>query len=277
MDVAEEPRPEHQPPEPDEPAPDQPAQVQPAPDRPERPELDISRVERDNGPMRVLRKVTSPRGEGFEVVIQRSALEAIHAHGREDTTVEICGVLVGNLHHDRQGPYLLIDAHVPGEKATSRGTQVTFTAETWEGIQKEMEKHPDQKIVGWYHTHPGFGVFLSGMDLFIQDNFFNLPWQVAWVYDPIAETDGAFVWRAGKSEKADFLIEENAGERGHDFRKTLNPDGSLTSAELRRLRGASLRRVVRAVIVFMIFFLVAWFGLRWLTDHGYKVRWPIER
>ena len=46
-------------------------------------------------------------------------------------------------------------------------------------------EHSEERIVGWYHTHPGFGIFLSGMDLFIQDHFFNLPWQVAFVYDPL--------------------------------------------------------------------------------------------
>jgi len=47
------------------------------------------------------------------------------------------------------------------------------------------------------------------MDLFIQDNFFNLPWQVALVYDPIGEKEGLFVWRKGKSEKEGYLIEED--------------------------------------------------------------------
>ena len=47
------------------------------------------------------------------------------------------------------------------------------------------------------------------MDLFIQDNFFNLPWQVAFVYDPIAGDDGSFVWRAGKSEREPFVVDES--------------------------------------------------------------------
>ena len=32
-------------------------------------------------------------------------------------------------------------------------------------------EHPGLKIVGWYHTHPGFGVEFSEMDLFIQRIF----------------------------------------------------------------------------------------------------------
>jgi len=33
----------------------------------------------------------------------------------------------------------------------------------------------DKKIVGWYHSHPGFGIFLSEYDLFIHRNFFTAP------------------------------------------------------------------------------------------------------
>ena len=51
---------------------------------------------------------------------------------------------------------------------------------------------PERIIVGWYHTHPGFGIFLSNMDAFIHENFFSFPWEPAYVFDPQAETDGFF-------------------------------------------------------------------------------------
>ena len=47
------------------------------------------------------------------------------------------------------------------------------------------------------HILPGddWGVFLSGMDMFIQNNFFNIPYQVALVVDPRADTLGFFQWK----------------------------------------------------------------------------------
>ena len=110
-------------------------------------------------------------------------------------------------------PYLYINHSIRGDSAENRATQVTFKSETWTHIQSVMERdHADERIVGWYHTHPGFGIFLSGMDLFIQDNFFNLPWQVAFVYDPSSGEEGAFIWRAGASEREPFLIQEDTIE-----------------------------------------------------------------
>lgn len=236
--------------------------------------LDISRVPADAGTLRLLRKISGPREPGFAVVIQRGALDAVHAHGQSDMGVEICGVLVGELHHDRISQYLLISAQIPGEKAASKQTQVTFTAETWNAIQAEMEKnHAGKQIVGWYHTHPGFGVFLSGMDLFIQDNFFNLPHQVAWVYDPVAGIDGAFVWRNGQSEKTDFLVEEDQGERTHDFRAKL-PESQRPSVAAER--AARRNRIVVTAFVFIGSLIATWYTMNWLKQHGFHIRLPIE-
>jgi hypothetical protein len=48
------------------------------------------------------------------------------------------------------------------------------------------------------------------MDLFIQENFFPEPWQVALVYDPKAGEEGLFLWKGGKPEPTVFVIEEDA-------------------------------------------------------------------
>jgi hypothetical protein len=54
------------------------------------------------------------------------------------------------------------------------------------------------QIVGWYHSHPTYGIFLSDRDRFIHEHFFSGPGQVAHVVDPVLEIEGVFVWRNGK-------------------------------------------------------------------------------
>jgi len=160
-------------------------------------------------PMRPLPGVKGTRLPQYQAVVRRIVLDAIHGHGKSITAVEVCGVLVGNVYQDQHGPYLYISGAIRGDRASGLAAQVTFTAETWSEIQAVMDRdHPDERIVGWYHTHPGFGIFLSGMDLFIQDHFFNLPWQVAFVYDPIGGDEGMFFWREGKADRQPILIEE---------------------------------------------------------------------
>jgi hypothetical protein len=74
--------------------------------------------------------------------------------------------------------------------------------------------YPDERIVGWYHSHPGFGVFLSDHDTFIHKNFFSAPQQVAWVYDPHSDEEGCFGWRGERIERlANFgFVDGRGGE-----------------------------------------------------------------
>ena len=50
-------------------------------------------------------------------------------------------------------------------------------------------------VVGWYHSHPGFGCWLSGVDINTQQSFEALSDRaVAVVVDPIQSVKGKF-WR----------------------------------------------------------------------------------
>ena len=132
------------------------------------------------------------------VVMEAEVARKIRQHSRTSMKAEVCGVLIGCADDERT----LIEACIAGINAAQGGAHVTFTQDTWEHIYKiKDEQFPDKKIVGWYHSHPGFGVFLSEHDLFIQENFFSSPQQVAWVYDPHTDEEGCFGWVAGKTEK----------------------------------------------------------------------------
>ena len=138
----------------------------------------------------------------FRISISESAYKAIIKHAKEDQKIEICGILIGEVFKDPNGPYLEISNIIKGEHADNQAGQVMFTHETWEYINSVKDgQFSDKLIVGWYHTHPRFGIFLSDQDVFIHKNFFDKPWQVAFVFDPIQEEEGFFIWRNGIPEK----------------------------------------------------------------------------
>ncbi len=136
----------------------------------------------------------------------------IRQHGRSSMKAEVCGVLIGR----EEGNTTLVDACIAGANAAQGGAHVTFTQDTWEHIYAvKDEKYPEERIVGWYHSHPGFGVFLSDHDEFIQQNFFSSPRQIAWVYDPHSDEEGCFGWddkRIAKLDDVKLLFELPLGE-----------------------------------------------------------------
>ena len=150
-----------------------------------------------------------PGGGGYRVAIAAPAHEAIWKHASQSVEdaaaasrviVEVGGILVGNVYRDDDGPYLEITAAVAGEHTDNQGTQMTFTPETWAQVTGVKDRlYPKDKIVGWYHTHPDFGIFLSDMDKFTHRQFFSPPWTTAFVVDPVRKTEGFFVWSGGET------------------------------------------------------------------------------
>ena len=104
------------------------------------------------------------------------------------------GVLVGTADPVLGLVVVLGSEPLPPDAQTSRS--VEFTPASWAHmIDVVIERHPGQRIVGWYHAHAGSGVFLSGHDLLIHTTFFSQPWQVAYVVDPTRDERGLFAWR----------------------------------------------------------------------------------
>jgi proteasome lid subunit RPN8/RPN11 len=161
-------------------------------------------------PRRELIKLNGLRSVSFQIVVRQSALNRIHVHGDSAPRTEVCGVLVGDVYHDETGPFLLIEHVIEGQAATGSAGQVTFTADTWQHIQLLMDRqYPDLRIVGWYHTHPGHGIFLSEMDVFLHESFFGLPWQAALVYDPRSGDEGIFSAAEGQAHRLDYIVEQD--------------------------------------------------------------------
>ena len=135
----------------------------------------------------------------FRLFLAPDVHRGIQAHAKEDASVEICGVLVGRWGRDDLGPFAEVTDYIRCDSASSKFAEVTFTHESWAQINEQMDsKFVDKRIIGWYHSHPDFGIFLSDRDCFIHEHFFSGPGQVAYVVDPVRDLEGVFDWQGGK-------------------------------------------------------------------------------
>jgi len=133
-------------------------------------------------------------GVAMRMTVTREGFADLVQHAKESLRAEICGVLVGNICKDDDGLWVEVTATIRGNAATQGATHVTFTQETWTRIHEEKERlHKSAAIVGWYHSHPGFGVEFSDMDTFIHRNFFSGPAQIAFLTDPVGGEDAACI------------------------------------------------------------------------------------
>jgi proteasome lid subunit RPN8/RPN11 len=166
------------------------------------------------------------------VVVDSEVVRLIRQHARSSSKAEICGVLIGQDRDHR----IEVAACIEGQNAEEAGAHVTFTQDTWEHIYAvKDQKYPEERIVGWYHSHPGFGVFLSEHDTFIHKNFFSSPGQVAWVFDPHSDEEGCFGWVSGRIERLTQIrvVDRRGGEEAEaGARAELEATGGIDADSL---------------------------------------------
>src|ERR1700727_566412 len=149
------------------------------------------------------------------LVVDSEVVRQIRQHARSSSKAEVCGVLIGQDRDHR----IEVAACIEGQNAEEGGAHVTFTQNTWEHIYAVKDQnYPQERIVGWYHSHPGFGLFLSDHAPFIQKNFFSSPGQVAWVFDPHSDEEGCFGWVGGRIERLKQIgvVDRRGGEEAQE-------------------------------------------------------------
>jgi proteasome lid subunit RPN8/RPN11 len=135
-----------------------------------------------------------------KVFLSQSAYTRILIHSTSELNDEVGGALVGLWCVDRgSGTQFVVVQHMLPARYTRQGSvYLTFTQDTILDFHDEIEKnHAGKRIVGWYHTHPRMGIFLSHYDTFLHNNFFPEPWQVALVVEPHSSLAGFFIRREG--------------------------------------------------------------------------------
>jgi len=135
-----------------------------------------------------------------KVFLTQSTYANILMHSTSELNDEVGGALVGLWCADRDSDeqFVVIQHMLPARHTRQGSVYLTFTQDTILDFHDEIEnKYNGKKIVGWYHTHPRMGVFLSHFDTFLHNNFFPEPWQVALVVEPHSSVAGFFIRREG--------------------------------------------------------------------------------
>ena len=197
--------------------------------------------------------------EDKKIYISQSVYREIHQFTRDKTENESGGVLVGNVIEAFGKTHIVIRAFVEAKYSEGTPTTLKFTHQTWEYIHKELgKKYPQYKILGWIHTHPNFGIFLSDYDKFIHENFFQEENQIAYVIDPIQNDEGFYFWISGRLERCKgFFLFDRTGVRiaaepsGEDSRAAVS-EHSEGGRTLSNIIMAGLGIAVAALLIFSL-------------------------
>jgi proteasome lid subunit RPN8/RPN11 len=143
--------------------------------------------------------------ERVPVVVDEPVLMEATAYVSKDCSRESGGVLCGRYGIDMARDFVMVTHFIAAPEAKGGAAHLTFTHDAFAACERKREAiDPDLVIVGWVHSHPGYGIFLSDADQFLHTQFFTLPWQVALVIDP-------------KRNELGFFRDDGGGLRGIGF------------------------------------------------------------
>jgi proteasome lid subunit RPN8/RPN11 len=137
-----------------------------------------------------------PGVNGLQVFVSDRVLKDVLSHVQSDLRHEQGGVLIGYPYWDRMIGISFVDviAAIPALGAEGTPVHLQFTSDAWAYMSRVISEHyEDCVVVGWYHSHPGLGIFFSGTDRATHRSFFNQPWSVALVVDPVRDEAGWFI------------------------------------------------------------------------------------
>ena len=151
---------------------------------------------------------------GIEIYISQDAFDkmmkqcAIFAKRH----LEAMGYLVGDYCRWKNKEYTIIEDAVTSDLET---TSVSVHFQAFEKAFDHLDKIDfDYVIVGWYHSHPGHGCFMSQTDISTQKRMFNKPFHSAIVIDPINKEFKVYKMNGNVPEEKVFAIYKDLDGEG---------------------------------------------------------------
>merc|ERR1712212_1148538 len=163
-----------------------------------------------------------------QIHISSLALLKMMKHGRAGVPFEVMGLMLGDFVDD----YTVRVADVFAMPQSGTGVSVEAVDPVFQAKMLDMLKQTGrpEMVVGWYHSHPGFGCWLSGVDINTQQSFEALSERaVAVVVDPIQSVKGKVVIDAFR------LINPNMMVLGQEPRQTTSNLGHLSKPSIQAL------------------------------------------
>jgi len=162
------------------------------------------------------------------VQISSMALLKMLKHGRAGVPMEVMGLMLGHFVDDYT--VRVVDTMEMPQSGT--GVSVEAVDPVYQTKMLDMLKQTGrpEKVVGWYHSHPGFGPWLSGVDINTQQSFEALNERaVAVVVDPIQSVKGKVVIDAFRTINSKLPL------MGQEPRQTTSNIGHLQKPSLQAL------------------------------------------
>merc|ERR1711998_733492 len=162
------------------------------------------------------------------IYISSLALLKMLKHGRAGVPMEVMGLMLGQFVDDYT--VRVIDVFAMLQSGTGVSVEAVDPVFQTKMLEMLVQTGRPEMVVGWYHSHPGFGCWLSGVDINTQQSFEALNQRaVAVVVDPIQSVKGKVVIDAFRSINPQMVM------MGQEPRQTTSNVGHIQKPSIQAL------------------------------------------
>eukprot|EP01084_Bolivina_argentea_P100087 179798_1 len=160
--------------------------------------------------------------------ISSLALLKMLKHARSGVPMEVMGLMLGEFVDDYT--VRVVDVFAMPQSGTSVSVESVDPVFQTKMLEFMQQTNRPEMVVGWYHSHPGWGCWLSSTDINTQQSFEQLNERaVAVVVDPIQSVKGKVVLDAFR------LINRQTIIMGQEPRQTTSNIGAINKPSIQAL------------------------------------------
>lgn len=163
-------------------------------------------------------KLVGETPTGLRIYLEDYVYTYLYQYAKLYRGQEKCAALVGSYTENLDEMSAIISGALQvNEIESEEGNMLSETH--IEEIQKQIERYfPNSQLMGWMHTQPGYGIFLTTHDMKIQQTLFKEPYQTLMIIDPIENTDAFFAWHLEEIESVEgYYIYYNKNEEMQNY------------------------------------------------------------
>eukprot|EP01091_Cochliopodium_minus_P017094 TRINITY_DN65_c0_g1_i1.p1 TRINITY_DN65_c0_g1~~TRINITY_DN65_c0_g1_i1.p1 ORF type:complete len:309 (-),score=80.06 TRINITY_DN65_c0_g1_i1:53-979(-) len=163
-----------------------------------------------------------------QIYISSLSLLKMLVHGRAGVPMEVMGLMLGEFVDEYT--VKVVDVFAMPQSGTGVSVEAVDPVFQHDMLEMLVQTGRPEMVVGWYHSHPGFGCWLSNVDCNTQQSWEQLhPRSVAVVIDPIQSVKGKVVIDAFRNIKPEVLM------LGQQPRQTTSNIGHLQKPSIQAL------------------------------------------
>ncbi|NLK20866.1 MAG: LysM peptidoglycan-binding domain-containing protein [Epulopiscium sp.] len=163
-------------------------------------------------------KLIGEEPKGLNIYLEDYVYTYLYQYAKTNRGEEKGAALVGYYTEELGKKAAIISGAIQFEDLFCEG-EVLVTEPQIKEMQKKINRYfPDCELMGWMHTQPGYGIFLTTQDIRIHQDYFRESYQSFMIIDPIENAEAFFIWDEEEIKSAEgYYMYYDKNERMQEY------------------------------------------------------------